>query len=46
MKKHESQVSEVDQLKLKIVFSMAIDDEEIHMTQLVGFVAAESVSVG
>ena len=44
MKKHESHVGELDQLKLNTaVFN---GDEDVHMTQQVGFIAAKSVSVG
>ena len=45
MKKPEFQVSELDQLKLKIVILHDDCDDEIHMTQPVGFVAADLISV-
>jgi len=45
VKKCRSQVSELDQLKLKIVILHDNRDEEIHMTQLVRFVAADLVLV-
>ena len=45
VKKYRSQVSELDQLKLKIVILHDNRDKEIHMTQLVGFVAADLVLV-
>ena len=44
VKKHESQISEINQLKLKTVLHN--DRDEIHMTQSVGFVVADSISVG
>jgi len=43
VKKHESQISEINQLKLKTVLHN--DRDEIHMTQLVGFSAANLISV-
>jgi len=46
VKKHESQIDELDKLKLKaIVFHDGID-KEVHMTQPVWFVTAKSISVG
>ena len=46
MKKYESQVDELDQLKLKTVVLYDNRDEEIHMTQPVGYIAADLISVG
>ena len=46
MKKCESQVGELDQLQLKTAVLHGDQDEEVHMTQSVGFVAAKSISVG
>ena len=45
MKKHEFQVGEVDQLKLKTVVLHDDCDDKIHMTQPVGFVIADLISV-
>ena len=45
MKKRESQVGKIVQLKLKIAILYGDQDEEVHMTQPVGFVAAKSISV-
>ena len=45
MKKHESQVGELDQLKLKIVVFHDDHDEEIHMSQPIGFIATDLISV-
>ena len=46
MKKRESQVGEIDQLKLKTVVFHGDQNCVIHITQLFGFVATKSVSVG
>ena len=46
VKKRGSQVGELDQLKLKIVALHGDYDEEVHMTQLFGFIDAKSISVG
>ena len=46
VKKHEFPVGELDKLKLKTVILHGDWDEEVHMTQSVGFVAAKSVSAG
>ena len=43
MKKCESQVGELDQLKLKTAVLHDDQDCEIHMTQSFGFIVAESV---
>jgi len=45
VKKRRSQVGELDQLKLKIAVLHSDRDEEVHMTQLVGFITVELVSV-
>jgi len=45
VKKCESQIGELDKLKLKVVVPYEGIGKEIHMTQSVGFVAADSVSV-
>jgi len=45
VKKRESQVGKLDQLKWKTTLLHGDRDGEIHMTQPVGFVAAKSVSV-
>jgi len=45
VKKRESQLGDLDQLKLKTVALYSDRDEEIHVTQSVGFVAAESILV-
>jgi len=45
VKKHESQADELGQLKLKIVILHDDRDDEIHMTQPVGFIAADLISV-
>jgi len=44
IKKRESQVGELDQLKLKVVLHDGID-KETYMTQSIEFVAADLVSV-
>ena len=46
MKKRESQIGKLDQLKLKTVVLYGNQDGEVHMTQPVGFVAAKSIAVG
>jgi len=46
VKKRESQLSELDRLKLKTVILQDDRDEEVHMTEPVGFFAAKSISVG
>ena len=43
--KYESQIGELDQLKLKIADLHGDRDEEAHMTQSVEFITVESVSV-
>jgi len=45
VKKRESQHGELDQLKLKIIVLHGGRDGEIHMTQTVGFVIADLISV-
>ena len=45
MKKCGSQVGELEQLTLKTVILYDDRDGEIHMTQLVGFVVTDLVSV-
>ena len=45
VKKHESQVGEHDKLKFKAVVLHDGIGKEVHMTQLIGFVAIDSVSV-
>jgi len=45
VKKHEFQVGEVDQLKLKTIVIHNDRDEEIYMTRSVGFSAADLISV-
>ena len=45
MKKYESQIAELDKLKLKVVVLHNDIDKEVHMTHLAQFVAADSVSV-
>jgi len=45
VKKHEYQVSELDQLKLKTAVLRDNRDSDVHMTQPVGFIAAKSVSI-
>jgi len=45
VKNHESEVGSLDQLKLKTFFLHDDRNKEIHMTQPIGFVAAESVLV-
>ena len=45
VKKHGSQVGELNQLKLKTVILHNDRDGEIHMTQPVGFITADLVSV-
>ena len=46
VKKHEYQVDELDQLKLKTVVLYDDRGEEIHMTQPVEFIDTDSISVG
>ena len=46
VKKRESQVGELDQLKLKTVILHDDREEEVHMPRLFGFVVAKSVLVG
>jgi len=43
--KREPQVDELDQLKLKTDVLHRDRDGEVHMTQLIGFVAEKSISV-
>jgi len=45
VKKHASQIGEIDKLKLKAVVLYGGIGKEVHMTQPVGFVATNSVSV-
>jgi len=45
VKKHESHVDKLDQLKLKIVVLHDDRDEEIHMSQPVEFVSANLISI-
>ena len=45
MKKHEFQIGELEQLKLKTTVIHGDRDEEVHMIQLVRFFVAESVLV-
>ena len=45
MKKHESQVNERDQLNLNTVVLHDDRNDEIHMTQPVGFGATDLISV-
>ena len=45
MKKRESEIGEQDKLKLKTIILHNGISKEIHMTQSVGFVAADSVLV-
>ena len=45
VKMHKPQVSELDKLKLNVIVLHDGIDKEVHMTQPVGFVAADSVSV-
>ena len=45
VKKHESQVDELDQLKLKTVFPHDDHNDEIHRTQLVAFVATDLIQL-
>ena len=45
MKKYGSEVSELDQLKLKIVILHNNHGDEIHMTQLVEFVTANLILI-
>jgi len=45
VKKHESQVGKLDQLKLKTIILHDDCDDEIHITQPVGFSAADLVSI-
>jgi len=46
VKKRESQVDELHLLKLKTVVLHSDQNEEVHMTQSVGFIAAKSITVG
>ena len=47
MKKRESQDGELDQFKLKTIILHDNRNKEVHIfSQLVGFVAAKSVSTG
>jgi len=46
VKKRESQVGELDQLKLKTTVLHGDQDEEFHMTQPVGFIAEKLLLVG
>ena len=46
MKKHESQNGELDKLKLKVIVLYDGIDKEAHMIRPVGFITANSVSVG
>jgi len=46
VKKYESQIGELDKLKLKDIVLYDGISKEIHMTQSVRFVATNSVSVG
>ena len=43
-KKRESQIDELDKLKLKVVLHDGIG-KEVHMTQSVGSITADSISV-
>jgi len=45
VKKHESQIGELDNLKLKVVVLHNGIDKEVHMTQPVEVVAANSISI-
>ena len=45
VKKRESQIGELDKLKLKTVILHNGISKEVHMTQSVGFVAADSILV-
>ena len=45
MKKHESQVDELDLLQLKTIVLHDDHDKEIHMTQPVEFVAQNLASI-
>jgi len=45
VKKHASQIGEIDKLKLKAVVLYDGIVKEVHMTQLVDFVIANLVSV-
>jgi len=45
VKKRESQIGELDNLKLKIIVLHDGIDKEIHMTQPVRFIAAYSILV-
>jgi len=45
VKKRESQIGELDKLKLTVVVLYDGVGKEAHMTQLVGFVAEDSVLV-
>jgi len=46
VKRHESQIGELNHLKLKTVVLHSDQDGEIHITQLVGFVVVKSILVG
>jgi len=45
VKKYESQIGELDKLKIKAVVLHDDIGKEVHMTQLVGFIAADSISI-
>ena len=45
MKKHESQIGELDKLKLKVIVLHNKIGKEVYMTQPVGFIAANSILV-
>jgi len=45
VKKRESEIGELDKLKLKVIVLYDGIGKEIHMTQLVGFITTGSVSV-
>jgi len=45
MKKRVSRISELDKLKLKVIVLQDGISKEVHMTQSVGFVAANLFSV-
>jgi len=44
VKKHESQIAEIDNLKLKVVILHDSIGKKVHITQPVGFVAADFVT--
>ena len=46
MNKRKYQIGEMDKLKLKAVLLHDSSAKEVHMTQSVGFVVADLVSVG